>query len=330
MTEPRAPRVPQPTELVLDTARFPGRRSLDYLRRGRMPLSRPSWPWYSLQAALWRRWAALLGVQADDLVVCATATEAYRLLVAALLAPADVAILAEPVDPALLNAVAAAGASWLDVSRGSLGAIDPASLTLASERHPQAVVFGEAPNVFGGDDAAVLATVTARASVLDARAGEALAGDFPATRQPRPLATLISLRDPDNPAEPLLYAWVCAPEVGPPLRSLLGLKALSPHLMPVALAALDRLQADGPTAQRAFSQQLAQARARFDAVAAEWPGAIIHGNRGVRATAECAAGDADGLATRLRSAGLPATAWGPHPTRNLVVCELAEALPAPR
>ncbi len=306
----------------LDSDRFPGRGHLQSLARSHRPERSAARPMDALDHSLRHRWAKHLGVQGDDLLPCASASDAWRLLCSATMLPGDVALLAQPCDTALPAAVLSTGASWLDLSRDGEGAIDATAVTRAAELHPGAILLAESPSLFGGDDTAIEAGSSGlRAMLADARHGPGLAGEGALVE--RAEATVIALRDPDDPAAPALHAIVCRPGSGPMLRAIQGSDPLPEALLEQGLAHLAVLARLGSSAATSWRNDLAASRQRFVELVTAHPGAVIFAGQGTRAAVECRAGDAAVVAGTLMAAHLSVSAGNAHPMRNLVVCDLA-------
>ncbi len=309
----------------LDIDRFPGRRYLESLARDHRPTRAAARPVDALDHSLRQRWAGHLGVEGDDLLLCGSASDAWRLLCAATLLPGDVALLAQPCATALPAAVLSTGASWLDLSRDGEGTIDPAALAHALELHPAAILLAESPSLFGGDDsAAVAGSMRPRASLVDARHSPVLAGAD--TLNERAEATVIALRDPDDPATPALHGIVCRAGSGCFLRAVQGSDPLPISLLQQGLAHLSVLHRSGASVASDWRKALDRVRARFVASVSEHPGAVVFPGVGTRAAVECRAADANELAGTLMAAHLSVSAGNGHPMRNLVICDLAASV----
>src|SRR5258708_2761848 len=122
------------TSTWLDLTRFPLRRHLAgwYGQHRALNADRSDFAGDS-SALLQSRWAAWLGVQPADVLLAATAHDAWHLLARAVFLPNDVAIIAEPSLSAFPAAVLAAGAAYVDVGRRHRGEIAPAALAIALE-----------------------------------------------------------------------------------------------------------------------------------------------------------------------------------------------------
>jgi hypothetical protein len=313
-------------DLWLDGGRFAGRSHLASIARGHAALQQRATLGEALDYACRQRWAALLAVESEDLVLCASAGDAMRLVTGALLEPVDVALVAEPTATAIVASVVAVGASYLDLSRLQSGQIDPSALARGIEMHPQAVAIGEAPNLFGTSDRQTLTGVAAglRAVVLDARGDGGLYGRRVDDGEDV-AATILLLRDPDDPASPLLHTVLCRRGTGRALCSLQGIDCLPVRLLQDAIAALDRIAVIGEPGQQRWTSHL---EAGYEAVVAQAehrPGAVVFPRAGSRAVVQCMAGDGVALVEDLARLGVAALAHGPHPMRNLVISDLASA-----
>lgn len=311
-----------PNSAWLEHPAFPGRRHLLGLARSRRPQRGAADPADGLDHSLRQRWAAHLGVRAADLLPCASSADAWRLLCGASLGSDAVALLAEPTAVQLPAAILSAGAAYLDLGRDGGGRIDPGALTRACQLHPAALLVGESPSLFGSDDASDWGAPAAqRPRLLDARHAAAWAGE--GTVPDAVQATVICLRDPDAPASPLMHAIVCQPGDGEALRAIQGPGALPLVLLEAALATLARIAAAADGELTAWQTALAATHRRFCELAHDHPGAVCFPAGGTRAAIECRAGDAAALFEPMQSAGLVVDAFGGHPMRDLLICDLA-------
>lgn len=309
----------------LEQSGFAGRRHLPALARSHRPQRGAADPQAALDHSLRRRWAAHLDVQAEDLLICASAAEAWRLLCGACLPPEAVVLLAEPAAIVLPAAVLGAGAAYLDLGRDGRGEIDNAAVARACQLHPDALLLGERPSLFGTDDGAAWGDSAAlRPRLLDARYGAVWAGEGAADGAAE--ATVICLRDPDSPARPLLHAIVCQAGSGEALGAIQGPDALPVLLLEAALATLGRIAGAEPGELETWRAKLAATHRRFSALAAQHPGAVTFAPGGTRAAIECRAGDAGALFEPMQAAGLVIDAYGGHPMRDLLVCDLAASV----
>lgn len=310
----------------LDLQRFPGRAHLASVGRHHAPLNAQRHVDADLQDLVRSAWARALGVPEQDLLLCGSDAEAFRLVLSALLTPADVALVAEPAPALALCAILGGGARFVDVGRLSDGSVDRLALARALERHPNAVVIGQAPGWLGMDDTEVLQD-QGRAVLLDARWRQGFAQRLP--QRPRPggvLATWVALRDPDRLAEPLLHGVVVAEGTGAELALLQGRAALAQGPLRQAWAVLQGLQADPGWAERADAE-LQSRYQRFHDVLQGLPGVRVLPRAGWWAAAECLAGNAIEVASHAETAIWPVLAWGAHPLRSLVTVDLGVALP---
>lgn len=323
---------PSAASAWLDLGRFASRRWLDGTRR-QHPTAHADGGRGDLVAQVRSRWAARLGVASTDLLVCPTDVDAYRLVLGALLAPTDVVLVAEPAPPAALTAILGLGGRYLDVGRRADGRIAGGAVDRALLAWPEAVAVVEAPSLFGTDDrqwvadppqpaAAPAGGVASapRALVVDARHAPGWAMlPTPAESASMPLATLIALRDPDAPADPVAIGIVCAPGTGAGLLLLQGQPQWPEASLQHALAVLRGLAVAGFTA--AADAELAALRARCVATVRA-PGVVALPHGGWRQAFECLGGDAAGVAAALRGR-LPALLALPaHPGRALLVADL--------
>ena len=112
----------------VDLERVPQRRFLASMARSLAPQRSLSLASRSLETSLRRRWGALLGVAAEDLLIFANPPAALGLIAAARLQPADVAVIAVPCSTDLPHAITARGATWVDAHRRLDGRLDVAAL----------------------------------------------------------------------------------------------------------------------------------------------------------------------------------------------------------
>jgi len=306
----------------LDTVRFPGRAFQRSVGRAHQPLGGG---YGDCGEAVASAWAAHLGVQPSDFLLCSSDGAALRLVLHGLLAPGDLVLLAEPAPSEAVCAILAAGARYVDVGRRQSGGWDEAALDRALAAHPDALLYGEAPGWLGVDDGPLLATHASRCRglVLDARFSQGWGG--PARRMDElgragVWAQLVALRDPDSPGEVLLHGVACAPGTGADL-GLLHFDAHRPQApLRQALAVLEGL-ADPEWTARADAV-LAARHGAFAAALADWPGVQVYARAGFRAAAACLAGDAAAVAAHVGRQLAPVAAYGGHPMRHLVTVDL--------
>lgn len=320
----------QPGHPWLDLQRFAQRRFLQGLDRAHRPVRATPDPSQWLASDIAAQWAALLqrdGQPVDplDVVICSSQAELWRSALTLLLAPGDTALLAEPVPAGVLRAIAQAGAQWLDIGRTAAGDADPLALERAAQAHPQAIYFAEQPDPLGqshGQSLGPLPPHHLRATVIDLQ----LAG-WP--RQiPRATAVLIALRDPDAPAEVLAWALVAAAGLGQGLSLLTGDVQLPTAQAERARSVLRTWRGD-PDWPLAAEQALAQKAERLSEWTRAWPGLAGAGQRGIRWTAQCHAGDAGQLLDQLLDRAESMSALGSHPGQNLLAVDLLAAVAAP-
>ncbi len=310
----------------LDLERFATRRFLPAARRDHSPVSDRESAERDYLAELRALWSQLLRrhdgapVAPDDVLVCASDREATELALGRLLQPDDVVLWAEPIAPSAVLATLAAGARYVDVGRARHGQPDAAALALALQAHPQAVFWGEAPSLTCADDLVALGDLTARACIADCTAAA-----WP-QQLPNADASILALRDPDQPAEPVLYAVVTRPSWGTELAQLHGRIHLSERAQLHALAVLQGLvnHPAWPDARRAEALQLAE---QFMNAAQTWPGAVAVGQFGLRAAVRCLGADPQPLAVRLHEQFLQLRALSAHPAGSLLWLDLCGQLP---
>jgi hypothetical protein len=310
----------------LDLQRFAQRRFLQGLDRAHRPVRATPDPAQWLASDIAVQWAALLQrngqpVDALDVVICSSQAELWRSALTLLLAPGDTALLAEPVPAGVLRAIAQAGAQWLDIGRTAAGDADPLALERAAQAHPQAIYFAEQPDPLG-QSPGTLPPEHLRATVIDLQAA-----GWP--RQiPDATAVLLALRDPDAPAEVLVWALVAAAGLGQGLSLLTGDVQLPTAQAERARAVLRAWRAH-PAWPQAAEQALAQKAERLSEWTRAWPGLAGAAQRGIRWTAQCRAGDAGQLLDQLLDRAESMSALGPHPGQNLLAVDLLAAVAAP-
>lgn len=309
----------------LDLARFASRGYLAGLYKQHQAINADSVDFADDAAALVQaRWANWLNVDADDLILAATAQDAWYLLAKALLLPDDVVLLAEPTLSAFAAAALAAGAAYVDVGRSHKGEVPTPVWQLAQQQHPHAVILTEFPSLFATDDRATLGALRARCLLVDATQCAQWAGP---TAEPLPAnsAMVVAMRDPDCPQAPVLHAIVCAATTGSSLRQLQGPLHWPQVLMRQALGVLAGLhhQPQWPTA---IEREMQEKYELFAELSRPWPGAVVLPRAGVRAGVLCMAGDAAALALALQPKIFPLFAYGNQPMRDLMLIDLTQAV----
>ena len=283
----------------------------------------------ALETAVLARWAQHLRVPPNDLLLMASGTEAVRTAAHALLAPADVALLAQPIAPEWVNVVLSTGAAYIDVGR-TFATLGPANACpggwhrLAAERcareHPGAVAILEQPAWTGADDGALAATLGVRAAIVDARRGGGCRGE--PLPELRAALTIVALRDPDAAsAQPVLCALVARSGEGRALRAAVGAAEVPLPALRHALAVLDGLGRDGGWEQ-ALWQRTAARYAEWTRLLADRPGVLIFAPAGVEAAALCQAGDGVAVVEDLASVFPAALAWPVTPMHGLITTPL--------
>ncbi len=274
-------------------------------------------------ALLQARWAGWLNIDADDLLLAATAHDAWHLLANALLLPDDVVLIAEPTLSAFPAAALAAGAAYVDVGRSHNGEVPFSAWQLALQHHPQALIMAEFPSLYATDDLVALTELHGRFTLVDATQSEQWAGP-----RAQPLAVgsamVVALRDPDAPQAPVLHAIVCAPATGRSLRQLQGPLRWPEVLLRQALGVLAGLHHQ-PQWPLAVEQEMHEKYTLFADLARAWPGAVVLPRAGMRAGVLCMAGDAAALALHLQPKIFPLFAYGTHPMRDLLLIDLTQA-----
>lgn len=306
---------------LLSEARFGGRRHLGAIARDHRPSQAIGSVGDSLHAQLRQRWASMLAVDADNLLLCATRNEAVQLLSRCVLAPGDVAIFGRPGPVEISASVLAAGASFVDLGRLVSGRLDPAAAQRALKEHPEAIGWALAPAWGGGDDVAALGSGW-RAVLADASLAESLHGDASAVGQGAD-AVVVALRDPDQPALPRMWGVVAAAGQGGALGAVAGPSSLHPQWLRAALAAADTLSsAPGhhterwQRALRGRKEMLARAVSELDAVQ------LIAG-AGTAAVLRCLDGQAVGPTRALQRLGWRAIGYGAQPMAGAILIDLA-------
>lgn len=310
----------------IDGERFAARRYLGSLRRETTPVSETTPLGSGLAQQVGRDWAEQLrwadgqAVTADELVLCGSAREALALALGGLLAPGDSVLVARPAATDALATVLGRGGQFVDVGRCHDGAIDPAAVARAAQRHPAAVAYVEAPSLLADDDLAAWPTAALRACVADLRQA-----GWP-TALPTADAVLLALRDPDQPAPPVLWAVAAPAAIAGTLGAIGGAAEFAEGVLARAAALLRGLAADRDWAAGACARLQARAQP-LRALAASHPGARLHAAGPLRVAAACAAGDATVLAGRFRALTVAVAAYGDHPMRHLVVADLTASGP---
>ncbi len=297
----------------LDLQRFPGRAHLASVLRQHRADPQPQRPETQLRLDVTERWSAQLGCDPSDLLLLPSADAAIRRVAGALLAPGDVAIVAEPMPGEWLAGVLQTGARFVDVGRRAAGDIDPAALRLALDRHPDAVAVGLAPSWFATDDREAWQELEPRARLMDARHGSQ-----GAACEPGDAAVLVALRDEEAGGQPVLYGIATAAGTGGAL-GLLGVEACG---LP-ALERAARVLNLGNTLVLAGEAGREARYHRFAALLAAQPGVRVWPRAGTCAAAECLAGNARDIALRV-CASLPGVAAFDTPAmRHLLLVDLA-------
>ncbi len=286
--------------VFLDSKRFPSRQN-------RKPIL-PRAPFgLRMEWSVLVRWARHLNIHPNDLFLFATAQEAMNAAVRAVMAPTDVALVARPMDEDWLTAVLAIGARYVDVGRRfdgptPVGGWHRPAAERAAAAHDEAIAIVESPIWSGADDVEAIAGLPLRAVVIDARRTEDCWGaQVPAARKS---LTLIALRDPDQPCEPLVCGLVVPTLSGVGLRVAVGPTRLPRVIADRATAVLHSLalQPDWPAPMLA---QLQVRYAAWHAAMVDRPGVQVLGRCGLEAAALCHAGDgpqiADAIATDFPS-----------------------------
>ena len=309
------------TTPLIDLARFPGRRwaNATAQRLGPRLMAQAR-----LEMVVRVRWARHLRVPPDEMLLFATAEEAARAAVQALATPADVVLLAQPLPYRWVGAVLHSGARYVDVGRrfdGPLptGGWNRSAAERAASAHPTAVAVVESPAWGGTDDAATAADLPLRALIVDAtRSAQCLGLEL--ARQ-RAALTLVALRDPDHPTEPVVYALV-----GPDGEELALRVGVGPTGLPNVVAEHALAVLDGLLLLPAWPAAMA---ARADARFAEWlaalagrPGVVALGRSGLEAAALCLGDDAEQVARALLPTFASVQAWPMTPMRALLTVDL--------
>ncbi len=309
------------TTPLLDFTRFPGRRwsaDLVGMVRDVQPQSA------QLTTAVLARWSHHLRARPGDLLLFATAQEAMRAAIHALVVPTDVVLVARPLPPDWLSAVLLAGARFLDVGRrfdGPLptGGLNRPAAERAAAAHPGAVAIAELATWSGANDVQAAAGLPLRALIVDARrTASCLGPQLPAERA---VLTLVALRDPDRPSDPVLYALVAPDQQGEGLRAATGPTALPELQAAHALAVLDGLQRQ-PTWPTALNARLAARYAQLQQALAGRPGVQLLGLTGLEAAALCWADDGKAIAAALAVEFPTLAAWPMSEMRGLLTVDL--------
>ncbi len=309
------------TTPLTDFTRFPGRRWANSVA-ARMPPKLAADTRMAMAVAA--RWSHHLRARPEDIVLFATAQDAMRAAVHALLAPDDVALLALPLAPEWLTAVLCAGARYVDVGRRfdgptPTGAWNRNAAERAAAAHPDAVALVESLSWSGSDDAAAIAGLPLRAVIADARRVQSPLG--PVLLPDRPTLTLVALRDPDCPSEPVLHALVAPDGQGRALGIAIGPTSVPDLLADHAFAVLDGVER-WPDWQAQLVPRLEARYGQWLAALAGRPGVQILGRSGVEAAALCLSDDADVIAAAIADAFPAVRAWPMTPMRALLTLDL--------
>ncbi len=300
----------------LDLDRRPARRHLLKLSAGEGPRRATASVPPLLARRVAERWAETAGVSADDLVLCASHSDAARLVAQAALMVDDRCLLARPAPPVWLAAVLAQGAAFVDVGRTVSGAADPAVLA-ACPPHRLAVLAR--PACTGGDDVVaweLRGPALDALQVVDATLQGALCG-VPADSEH---LTLVCLRDPLAPAEPALYAVVGRDASA--LQLVQGPAQLPAALLRRALSIFARVS---PEVERAFTAGLAERAATLAAALPLGPGQAWLPQAGVERAVQCLGADGDALVAAAQGEGAAAASYPGFPGGGLVRISLLVA-----
>ncbi len=310
------------TTPLLDFKRFPGRRwSLGFSAEMRETLERIP----DMATAVRARWAQHVRARTDDILLFATAEDAMRAAVHALLAPNDVVLLARPLPPDWIACVLQAGARYVDVGRrydgfAQTGGWNVAAAQRAAAAHPEAVAIAETCTWGGADDAAVAAALPLRAFIKDARNTLHCLG--PVLGLERATVTLVALRDPDAPSPAVLYALIAPDQHGAALRAAVGPTAVPAVLAEHAFAVLEGVDRDPTWADRAIAR-ITERNAAWRTALAGRPGVEVLPPAGTEAAALCLGGDGDAIAADLVGQFLTVRAWPTSAMRALLTADLA-------
>ena len=309
------------TTPLIDLTRFPGRGW--YAGIAEQIRAAPAGS-SLLNTSVLARWAQHLRARPADILLLATAQEAIRVAIQALVVPSDVVLLARPLPPEWLMAVLHAGARYLDVGRRfdgptPTGGLNHAAAHRAALAHPQAIAIAELATWSGANDAALAADLPIRGVIVDARRhADCLGPQLPGARAP---LTLVALRDPDRPSEPVLYALLVPDQQGEALLIASGPTALPEIQAEHAFAVLDGLQRQ-PTWPTAMQARLATRYAQFQQAVANRPGVVLLGQTGLEAAALCLADDGEEIAQALAGEFPAAVAWPMTDMRGLLTVDL--------
>jgi hypothetical protein len=309
------------TTPLADFVRFPGRRWAHAITAQMTPAGGAP---VRLEMAVRVRWSHHIRVMPDAIMLFATAEEAARAAVQALLVPSDVALVAQPLPHHWVGAVLHAGARYVDVGRrfdGPLptGAWHRQAAERAVQAHPEAVAIVEAPAWSGADDTQLALDLPVRATIVDATRSANCLG--PALTAGRGTFTLVALRDPDNPVAPVLYGLVGAADAELEARIAIGPTAVPEPLAERAFAVLDGL-ARHPEWPAASAARLAVRYAEWTSALAGRPGVVPLGQAGLEAAALCLGDDSAVIARDLTLAFPGVQAWNMAPMRGLLTVHL--------
>ena len=306
---------------LLDFIRFPGRRwSASFMSQVTSHLATET----TLEAAVLARWSRHLNVPPNDMLLFATAEEAMRAAVHALVATHDVVLLARPLPPAWIAAVLQTGARYVDVGRrfdgpSAIGGWNADAAVRAAAAHPEAVAIAETASWTGAPDAATAGALPLRATIADARRTAACLG--PVLTSERATLTLVALRDPDDPVTPVVHALIAPEGQGVALRVAVGPTALPQAVAERAFAVLDGLGRN-PDWQHASEVRLRACGQAWHAALEGRPGVIAFAPVGLEAAALCLADDGEQIAAELVADFLTVRAWPMTPMRAILTVDL--------
>lgn len=309
------------TTPLLDFKRFPNRRGmgspLDHTLDAVLTGS-------SMDESVTVRWARHLHVAAKDILLFPTATEARSAAAHALLAPGDVVLVAGPLPSVWLATVLGAGARYLDVGRrfdgpAPTGGLSRPAAERAAAAHPESIAIVETLTWSGADDVVAIAGLPLRAVIVDATRTDACLG--PRLGFGRTAFTLVALRDPDSPSEPVIYALVAPEHHGSVLQSVVGPMTLPSLLADRAMAVLHGLarQPDWTVTMRA---RLEVRHAQWCEALAGRPGVQLLGRSGLEAAALCLGDDGAQIADDILLDFPSVCAWPMRPMRGLLTADL--------
>ena len=322
-TDPSSPWLStDPSSPWLTGDRHAGRRHLAALRRDSTPVQQTTALHAGIAAEVAAQWAALMHwdhqpLGEENVVLCATQREAVALGLGTLLQAGDTLLVAQPCAPQALAVALTQGARYVDVGRLASGQVDSLAVARAAQFHGPCVAWAEAPAWTAADD---VSAMLASAAPLRAVIADCSAAAWP-TQLPPATAVIVGLRDPDVPAQALLWAVVASAHSAAILQALWGPTELPLGPLAQALAVVRGWQAQPQWVDRA-RHRLAERAAELRRIAAGWPGVRVFPSGDLRVAVSCAAGDPQQVLALWRPHALAVAAYAAQPMRYLAIAEV--------